>query len=187
MVDLKQFLKAIDEFENYGIAKEVTIQALKDAFSSLFVKKNYEDTRVEVDINAEKGEIKINLIKKVVENERENDLDDNIEITLDEALEINPDIKVGDDLYLPVEVDEFKKSDALKFKSVFKQKIKEAEKQIIYQAFADKKGELITGVVEKIEPDYTLINIGRTSVKLPNSRKIGDEVFSIGKNVKIYL
>lgn len=187
MVDLKQFLKAIDEFENYGIAKEVTIQALKDAFSSLFVKKNYEDTRVEVDINAEKGEIKINLIKKVVENERENDLDDNIEITLDEALEINPDIKVGDDLYLPVEVDEFKKSDALKFKSVFKQKIKEAEKQIIYQAFADKKGELITGVVEKIEPDYTLINIGRTSVKLPNSRKIGDEVFSIGQNVKIYL
>lgn len=187
MVDLKQFLKAIDEFENYGIAKEITIQALKEAFSSLFVKKNYEDTRVEVNIDQDKGDISINLIKTVVENEKENELDDNIEITLDEAREIKPDINLGDDLYIPVEIDDFKKADALKFKSVFKQKIKEAEKQVIYQAFADKKGELITGVVEKIEPDYTLVNIGRTSVKLPNSRKIGDEMFSIGQNIKIYL
>lgn len=187
MVDLKQFLNAIDEFENYGIAKEVTIQALKEAFTSLFVKKNYEDTRVDVNIDVEKGEITINLIKTVVENSREDDLDDNVEITLEEALEINPEIAIGEDLYIPIQLDDFKKADALKFKSVFKQKIKEAEKQAVYQAFSDKKGELITGVVEKIEPNYTIINIGKTTVTLPNSRKIGDEVFSLGQNVKIYL
>lgn len=187
MVDLKQFLNAIDEFENFGIAREVTIQALKEAFSSLFVKKNYEDTRVDVDIDVEKGEIKINLIKTVVENSKEDELDDNLEITLDEALEINPEAKVGDDLYINVQVDDFKKADALKFKSVFKQKIKEAEKQAVYQAFSDKKGELITGVVEKVEATFTIINIGKTTVTLPNSRKIGDEMFSVGDHVKIYL
>lgn len=187
MVDLKQFLVAIDEFENYGIAKEVTIQAMKEAFCSLFVKKNYEDTRVEVNINPEKGEIKLALIKKVVENSRENDLDDNIEITLDEAYEINKDAKVGEDIYIPIELDDLKKSDALKFKSVFKQKIKEAEKQAIYQSFADKKGELITGVVEKVEQNFTIINIGRTTVNLYNKHKIGDETFSVGQNVKVYL
>ena len=187
MVDLKKFLVAIDEFENYGIAKEVTIQALKEAFSSLFVKKNYEDTRVDVSIDAEKGDIKINLIKTVVDNSREDDLDDNVEITLDEALEISSDAKIGEDIYIPVELKDFKKADALKFKSVFKQKIKEAEKQAIYQSFADKKGELITGVVEKIEPNFTIINIGRTTVNLYNNHKIGDETFSIGQNVKVYL
>ena len=187
MKDLKQFLNAIDEFENFGIAKEVTIQALKEAFSSLFIKKNYEDTRVDVNINLEKGDIKINLIKKIVENSKDTELDDNLEITLDEALEINPEAKVGEDLYINVEVDDFKKADALKFKSVFKQKIKEAEKQAVYQAFSDKKGELITGVVEKIEPTFTIINIGKTSVTLPNSRKIGDETFTLGEHIKIYL
>lgn len=187
MVNLKQFLNAIDDFENKGITKEIAIQALKDAFSSLFVKKNYEDTRVVVDIDPDKGDIKINLIKKVVENDKEDTLDDNIEITLDEAREIKSDVNIGDDLYIPVSIDAFKKSDALKFKSVFKQKIKEAEKRVVYQAFQDKKGEIITGVVEKNEADYTLINIGRTSVKLTNSRKIGDETFQLGQNVKVYL
>ena len=129
MVNLKEFLKAIDEFENYGIAKEVTIQALKDAFSSLFKKKGYEDTRVDVQIDAEAAKIDINLIKTVVDDSKEDELDDNIEITLSEAREINSEVNVGDDLYIKVKLEDFKKADALKFKSVFKQKIKEAEKQ----------------------------------------------------------
>ena len=187
MVDLKQFLAAIDEFENYGIAREVTIQALKDAFSSLFVKKNYEDTRVNVDIDCEAGEIKIHILKEIVDNSKEDELDDNIEITLADALEINPEAMIGEDLYIPVEISEFKKADAQKFKSVFKQKIKEAEKQAVYQAFSDKKGEIITGVVEKIEPNYTIINIGKTTITLPNSKKIGDEQFTIGQHIKVYL
>lgn len=187
MVNLKEFLKAIDEFENYGIAKEVTIQALKDAFSSLFKKKGYEDTRVDVQIDAEAAKIDINLIKTVVDDSKEDELDDNIEITLSEAREINSEVNVGDDLYIKVKLEDFKKADALKFKSVFKQKIKEAEKQAVYQAFADKKGELITGTVEKVEPNYTIINIGRTTVTLPNNRKIGDETFSTGDSIKIYL
>lgn len=187
MVDLKQFLVAIDEFENFGIAREVTIAALKDSISSLFVKKNYEDTRVEVVIDAEQGDIRVNLIKQVVDNSKEDELDDNLEITLDEAREINPDIRVGEDLYIEVDLDSLKKSDVNKIKSAFKQKIKEAEKQAIYQAFADKKGELISGIVEKIEPTYTIVNIGKTSVTLPNNRKIGDETFSIGQTIKVLL
>ena len=187
MVDFKQFLAAIDDFENYGIAKEVTIQALKEAFCSLFVKKNYEDTRVDVNIDVENKDIQIHIIKTVVDDDREDDLDDNLEMTLSEALELNPEAKVGDDIFIKKELDNISKGDALRFKSVFKQKIKEAEKQAVYEAFQDKKGELITGVVEKIEPNFTIINIGRTTVNLYNNRKIGDETFSIGEHVKVYL
>lgn len=187
MVDLKVFLSAIDEFEGHGIAKEVTIKALKEAFESIFKKKNYEDTNVEVNIDLDKGDITINLIKEIVADELYDTLNANTQITLEEALEIDPNAKLGENLYQKVTLDDFKKADALKFKSVFKQKIKEAEKQAIYQAFADKKGEIITGVVEKVEPNFTIINIGKTTVNLYNQHKIGEEQFHVGQHVKVYL
>ena len=95
MLDTKIFLGAIDELESKGIAREITIQALTEAFESIFKKKGYEDTRVQVDILPEKGEINIYQIKKVVEEVE----DDAIEIELEDAQEINPNIKIGEDLY----------------------------------------------------------------------------------------
>lgn len=183
MLDTKIFLGAIDELESKGIAREITIQALTEAFESIFKKKGYEDTRVQVDILPEKGEINIYQIKKVVEEVE----DDAIEIELEDAQEINPNIKIGEDLYEKVELDDLSKAEATKFKSILKQKIKEAEKAAIYEAYADKQGELIPGVVEKIEPNFTCINIGRVTVVLPNSHKIGDEKFEIGQTVKVHL
>ena len=68
MLDTKTFLAAIDELElNNGIAREVTISALKEAFESIFKKKNYEDVRVEVEILPEEGEINIYILKEIVE------------------------------------------------------------------------------------------------------------------------
>ena len=188
MVDVKQILNAIDEFENvYGTSKEVVVQNLKEAFCSLFVKKNYEDTRVECNIDIDAGDIQIKLIKTIVDNDREDDLDDNIEITLEEALEENPEAKIGEDFYTDIPLDSLTKAEVIKVMSIFKQKCKESEKQAVYQAFQDKRGELITGVVEKVEPNFTIINIGRTTVNLSNNRKIGDEQFQIGEHVKVYI
>ena len=87
MLDTKVFLAAIDELEsNNGIARDITIQALKEAFESIFKKKNYEDTRVEVDIQPELGEINIYVLKKVVEDVE----DDALEIALEDAIEVDP-------------------------------------------------------------------------------------------------
>ena len=184
MLDTKTFLAAIDELElNNGIAREVTISALKEAFESIFKKKNYEDVRVEVEILPEEGEINIYILKEIVEEVE----DDALQISLEDAQEINPDAKVGEDIKLKQEIEEFTKADALKFKSILRQKIKEAEKAATYALYADKTGEIIMGIVEKVEPRYTIINIGRTSVTLPDSHKIGDEQFYVGQQVKVFL
>ena len=184
MLDAKIFLKAVDELEEKGISREVTIQALKESFESIFKKKNYEDTRVECDINVEKATIEIFSIKTIVEDV----MDDNLEIALEDALLENPEAKVGEDHKTLHTLDSFTKADAMKFKSVLRQKIKEAEKAAIYAAYSDKEGELITGVVEKVEPGrFTLINIGRTTVSLHDSQKIGDETFKVGQTIKVYL
>ncbi len=187
MLDTKVFMQAIEELEKIGIAHDVTIQALKEAFESIFKKKGYEDTRVEVEIDEKKGLIDIYSIKTVVEEVE----DDNIEVEYDEIKDEYPDIKIGDDLKIKHELEDFSKQDISKFNSVLRQKIKEAEKTAIYNAFSDKTGEIITGVVEKIEDRYTLVSIGgtgkNTSVVLPNSQKIGQEEFKIGQQIKVYL
>lgn len=184
MLDAKIFLKAVDELEEKGISREITIQALKESFESIFKKKNYEDTRVECDINVDKATIEIYSVKTIVEEV----MDDNLEIALEDAILINPEAKVGEDHKTLHTLDSFTKADALKFKSVLRQKIKEAEKAAIYAAYSDKEGELITGVVEKVEPGrFTLINIGRTTVSLHDSQKIGEETFKVGQTIKVYL
>ncbi|MDD6301941.1 MAG: transcription termination factor NusA [Bacillales bacterium] len=183
MIDLKILLAAFDELEADGVSREVTIQILKEAFESIFKKKNYEDTRVECDIKPVEGEINIYLVKTVVDEVN----DDNIEISLEDAREVDSNIQVGDDFKTKCEIDDFTKADALRFKSVLRQKIKEAQKAAIYEAYSDKEGELITGVVEKIEDNFTLVNIGRTTVVLPDKHKIGEEQFYVGQTIKVYL
>lgn len=186
MLDTKTFLEAIDALEQQGIAREITIKALTEAFETIVKKKHVEglpDLMVKVEIVPEEGRIDIFNIKNVVEEVT----DDAIEIALEEAQEMNPDIQVGEQVQLKIELQDFSKQDALKFKSVLKQKIKEAEKQAILSIYADKVDEIITGHVEKIEPRYTLVNIDRTSVILSDKEKIGDETFEIGQPIKVYL
>ena len=186
MLDTKIFLSAIDQLEQQGIAKEITVKALKEAFETIVKKKHVEglpDLMVRVDIVPEEGRIDIFNIKNVVEEVE----DDAIEISLEEAQEVNPDVKIGDQVEFKIELDDFTKQDAMKFKTILKQKIKEAEKQAILTLYADKVDEIIVGYVEKNEPRYTLLNIDRTSVLLHDKEKIGDETFEIGQAVKVYL
>ena len=184
MLNTKQFLEAIEGLESQGIAKEITIQALKETFETIVKKKHIEglpDLMVRVDILPEEGLINIFNIKNIVEEVT----DDALEISLEEARETLPEAQVGEEFLIKVEVENFTKADALKFKSILKQKIKEAEKVAILNMYADKIDEVISGEVEKVDP--VLVNLGRTSVVLKDSEKIGDERFDVGQKIKVYL
>ena len=122
MLNAKLFFEAIDALEQQGINREITIQALKDAFETIVKKKHIDglpDLMVKVDIDVENGKINIYNIKNVVEDVQ----DDALEISLEEAQETNPDIKIGDQVFIEVKLEEFTKADAIKFKSILKQKI----------------------------------------------------------------
>ena len=184
MLNTKQFLEAIEGLEKQGIAKEITIQALKETFETIVKKKKIDglpDLMVRVDILPEEGVINIYNIKNIVEEVN----DDALEISLEEARETLPEAQLGDEFLINVDIDKFTKADALKFKSILKQKIKEAEKVAILNMYSDKIDEVITGYVEKVDP--VLVNLGRTSVVLRDSEKIGDERFDVGQSIKVYL
>lgn len=111
MLNAKLFFEAIDALEQQGINREITIQALKDAFETIVKKKHIDglpDLMVKVDIDVENGKINIYNIKNVVEDVQ----DDALEISLEDAQETNPDIKIGDQVFIEVKLEEFTKADS---------------------------------------------------------------------------
>ncbi len=181
------FLEAIVELEKAGIKRDVTIQALKEAFESIVKKKNYEDIDVKIDIDPEVGSISILNIRSIVSDVKDDALEISQEKAENEVNEGKGSYIEDGKLYSPITVDSFTRADANKFKSILKQKIKEAEKANIYAAYSDKVGEIVSGYVQKVEPRYILIDLGRTSVTLQDKYKIGDETFKPGDTIKVYL
>lgn len=186
MINTKEFIKALDELEaTRGISKDSILASLKEALEKAYRKQlgADEDALVRADIDSIKGTIEMYHMKNVVEEVQ----DDFLEISLDDAQKTDPDIKVGDVWQEAVSTDELTKLAAMNVKSVLRQKMSEAEKAALYDAYQDKIGEMITGTVEKIDERSTIVNIGRTSVYLPNSQKIAGEVFTLGQTIKLYV
>jgi len=191
MINAKEFIKALNELEAAkGISKDSIIEALKEAMEKGFIKQlgivsngDLEEAKVRVDIDAKKGTIEMYVLKVVVEEVE----DDFLEISLEDANKDGNVYKIGDVYEIPVSTDELTKLTAQNVKSVLRQKIAEAEKIAIYEAYIDKKGEMIRGIVEKVDERSAIVNIGRTSVYLPNSHKIPGETFRIGEQIRLYV
>ena len=185
-----QFLAALDEIEaNKGISKEVILTALKEAMIKGYKKSigaRDEDTNVRVTIDPNTGAIEMCQIKKVVKEVLE---DDFLEISVEDAnaLDKSKKYKVGDEFIIPSSPDELTKAIALSVKSILKQKFAEAEKDVLFEAFKDKVGTMITGKVEKTDERGVSVNVGRTSVYLPRKQMIGDERFNVGDQIKLFV
>lgn len=185
-----QLLAALDELEaSKGISKEVILTALKEAMIKGYKKQiggREEDTNIRVDIDPETGNISMCQVKQVVEEVME---DDFCEISVEDAnaLDKSRKYKVGDEFIIPSSPDDLTKAVAMSIKSILKQKFAEAEKDVLYEAFKDKIGTMITGRVEKSDERGLSVNIGKTSVYLPHKEMIGDERFQVGDPIKLFV
>ena len=186
-----QFLAALDEIESSkGISKEVILNALKEAMIKGYKKSigaTEDDDNVRVTIDPDTGMIEMCQIKNVV---LEKDVEDDFkEISLEDANELDKSkkYKVGDEFVIPSTPDDLTKAIAMSVKSILKQKFAEAEKDVLYEAFKDKIGTMITGRVEKADERGLSVNVGRTSVYLPRKQMIGDEKFNAGEPIKLFV
>ena len=185
----KVFLEGLNELEaSKGISKEVILNALKEAMTKGYKKQigaQEEDDCVRVIIDPENGTIDMYQIKNVVEEVE----DDFLEISVEDAnaLKDGKKYKAGDELIIPSSPEELTKAIAMSVKSILKQKLAEAEKDVLYENFKDKIGTMITGKVEKADERGLTINIGRTSVYLPHKQMIGDEKFNVGESIKLFV
>ena len=183
-MNAKELLNALDAFEQEkGISKDVVLDALKEALEKAYKKNTDPDALCRVDINPVKGTIDMYEQKNVVEEVN----DDLFEIELEDAQKINPELKVGDVLETPVDPDTLTRLAALQAKQVLTQKIREYEKQTVYDAYIDKKGDIIVGVVERIEPTFILVNVGKTNAIMKINHILPGETFKVGQTIRVYV
>ena len=211
--DGKKFKKAVDALsKEKGIDEDLIYDAMELALTSAY-KKNYHSlSNVRVDINRETGDIKIFSFKTVVFNkewekeegkyeteiitdeegneeevEKEYCFDDRIHITLEEAKKIVPDIKIGETIEEEVTPKDFGRVAASTAKQVVIQKIREAERELINNEFADKQDEMVVGTVAMEDVRNYYIDLGRTQGILPKSEIIPGETIKMGSSIKVYI
>ena len=181
----KKFIQALELLEEEkGIKKEVVLEALKEALEKSY-KKNYSGSEsiVRVEINEKTGKIRLYEIKHVVDDV----MDEEYEISLEEAQMINPKYEIGDDVVTEVDPEVFGRLAAIQTKQLLKQKIREAEKENLYNDFIDKLDDIITGIVDRVEERFAIINIGRTGAFLPLNQQIPGEKIYEGQHIKVYV
>lgn len=185
MASSKKFLEALNLLiEEKGIDKDTFLEMLKEAIEKAY-KKNYlnPDANVRAEINEKNGKIRLFELRTVVDDLE----DEDIELSLDEARDINVNYQIGDVVETEVDVELIGRLAAIQTKQLFRQKIRETEKETLYNEFADKKDDIITGIVDRVEEKFAIINIGKTGAFLASNQQIPKERLREGQHLKVYV
>lgn len=179
------FLEALLAMEEEkGIKREVVLETLKDALYSAY-KKNFGrvEKNIEIQINPYTGEVKIMAAKEVVDKVKE----PTSQIALEDALKINADAKIGEIIKIEVTPKDFGRIAAQTAKQVMMQRIKEMEKNLLFKEYEKKIGEVVTGVVQRIEGGVVYLDLGKVEALLPPREQIAHEVYYAGQRLKVYI
>ena len=179
-----EFIQALDDIEkDKGISKDVLLEAIETALVSAYKKDFGSKDNVRIEISVEAGEVKVYSRKEVVE-EVENK---NSEISLTEAENIDSKYEIGDIVEIEVTPANFGRIAAQTAKQVVMQRIREAERDVIFDRYKEKEDELITGTIQRFHNDNILIDMGKTEALLPPSEQIAGEKYEIGERIKLYV
>ena len=180
----KEFIEAIDALEKEkGISKDILIEAIESALVSAY-KKNYGTSQnVRVNINREEGDIDVFMRKDVVEEPE----DDMIEISLEDSLEIDARYAVGDVVEYQVTPRDFGRIAAQTAKQVVVQRIREAERGMIFEDYITKQGEILTGTVQRISNETIFVNMGRAEGILAATERVPGEKYDINDRIKVFI
>ena len=178
------FMNAVyDLVAEKNIPKEVLIDAIESALVSAY-KKNYGTSQnVRVTIDRETGDVDVLMRRDVVEEVE----DEFTEISLEEALEIDDRYQVGDVVEYQVTPRDFGRIAAQTAKQVVVQRIREAERNMVYDTYIDRQGELITGVVQRISNETIFVSIGNTEGILVPGERIRGEIYRVNDRIKAYI
>ncbi|HOQ67099.1 MAG TPA: transcription termination factor NusA [Candidatus Atribacteria bacterium] len=181
----KEIFAAIEQIEKTkGIPQEVLKEAVEAALLSAY-RKNFRSSHkgVSVTLNPQDGTIKVFARKTVVDKLR----DSATEILEEEAKRLGFDAQVGDVVEIEVTPQDFGRIAAQTAKQVIIQRIKEAERDLIYEEFVEREGEIITGIISKREGNNVIVDLGKTDALLPFSEQTSTENYRIGERMKFYI
>jgi N utilization substance protein A len=165
-----------------GIDRKVIIEALEQAVLTASRKKYGHQGEIEVRYNEEIGEVELFQFKQVVEEV----MDPSTEIAMDEAKDLDSEAQIGDSLGVKLNTD-FGRIGAQTAKQVIIQKVRDAERDNVFNEFKDRKGDLVSGAVQRMEKGSLYVSIGRAEAVLISKEQIPGEVYRQGERIRAYI
>lgn len=181
-IDTTELIQAMDELEKEnGIKKDFLMESIESALVIAY-KKNFDcnDENVKVELDKNDGQMHVYQQKDVVEEVT----DDKKEISLADAQKINPNYNVGDVINFELMPKDFGRIAAQTARQVITQKLREASRDIIFNEFADKEGEIITGLVQKADGGAVIMDLGKIEGIMPKKEQIPTEKYHVNDKIR---
>ena len=182
----EELARVIEQFgKDKGIDKKMIIEAIEAALVTAAKKKMGPHIEIEAQYNDETSEIELFQFKTVVEDDDVADPDTEVELA--EAKKDDPNVELGDSIGIKLDSSQFGRIAAQTAKQVINQKIRDAEREIIYSEFLARKGEIISGIIRRFERGTVVIDLGKTEGYMPLKEQIPGEQYRIGDRVQCFL
>ncbi|PXW92492.1 NusA antitermination factor [Streptohalobacillus salinus] len=178
----KELFDAINHLgKEKGIDKDLLIEALEAALISAY-KKNFKSaSNVRVDLNEESGAMKVLSRKEIVEEVE----DPQQQLSITKAKELDPNYVVGDVVEVEVTPRDFGRIAAQAAKQVVTQRVREAERSVIYGEYIDREEDIMNGIIQRIDPRFVYIDLGKVEAKLPEAEKMPTEEYHVHDRIKV--
>lgn len=181
----KDMIKAMGAIEDaHKISADIVMDALCEALAKAYKKEaELQDIDVYAEVNKKTKTIELFQNYTVVEEVE----DDELEVSLEDAKELDPEAELGGTVTRQIEVPTFSRAAATLTKNVMRQKIREAEKVAVYNEYIDQKDDMVLGIVESVKDRFVLVNLGRTTAIMPAHQQIPQERLVEGQQIRVVI
>lgn len=179
--DLSRIIEQVGK--DKGIDRQILVEALEQALLAAARKKYGLKQELEAKFNQEVGEVELFQFKTVVKKVK----NPPTEIALEEARDLDGDAQVGDSLGTKIDISEFGRIAAQTAKQVIIQRVKDAERENIFEDFKDRKSEVVSGTVQRFERGSIIVNLGRAEAVVPQQELIPRETYKPGDRIRAYV
>lgn len=189
-MDIKEFITALEILEREkGIEQKSIIEAFEQAIANGYQREQKDinkDALYRAKLDLDTGNIQLWAFKTIVEAVAPQC--DSFEISIDEAKQLNSDAALGDEIEVPIDTpSDISRMAISHTKQILRQKLREAERQAIYDQYSDKVSEIIVATVEKVEPGFVTVDLGKTYAVMKRNNLIINEHLTVGQHIKVFV
>ncbi len=181
--DMSRMIEALGKEK--GIDKNVVINAVTQGMLAAAIKKYGTYREIEAQYNEDTGEVELFEFKEVVEDEKF--IDDEVEIMMSQAVELDPNVQLADSIGIRMEATDLGRIATQLARQIITQQVREAEREIIFEEFEQRKGEIASGIARRVERGAIVVDLGRTEAYIPQREQIPGESYRPGDRVQGYI
>ena len=180
-IDSQELVIAMQELEKEkGIKKEYLLESIETALVTAY-KRNFNSAEnVKITMDGETGEIHVYAEKDVVEQVE----DEKTQINLQDARKVNPKLEIGDKAQIEIIPKNFGRIAAQTAKQVIVQKIREASRNIIFDEYNERKGEIVSGIVQKVDNNIVVLDLGKLEGIMPLKEQVPTEQYKVNDKIR---